>query len=104
MKYKLKVLPEAEDDIGEAAEFYDKQARGLGDELVHFIDQQFEDLLEFAGIHHRRLGFYCCTVQGRFPYYQIFYKLTNETVVVYAVIDGRRDPRTNLAKLRRRNP
>jgi plasmid stabilization system protein ParE len=89
---KIKILSSAIEDLYEGRLFYEKQGEGLGE---YFFDSLFSDidsLVLYAGIHIKVFGYYRL-LSKRFPY-AIYYKLEDETeVVVYRVLDLRRDPK-----------
>jgi hypothetical protein len=87
---KVKLRPEARQDIYEASLFYDLQSDGLGD---HFIKCIFEDLqrLElFAGIHSKRSNYYRILSQ-KFPFI-ICYELSDNRIEVIAILSCRMRP------------
>ena len=89
---KIKILSSAIEDLYEGRLFYEKQGEGLGE---YFFDSLFSDidsLLLYAGIHITFFGYYRL-LSKKFPY-AIYYKLEEESVVVvYRVLDLRRDPK-----------
>jgi plasmid stabilization system protein ParE len=89
---KIKVLSSAIEDLYEGRLFYEKQGEGLGE---YFFDSLFSDidsLLLYGGIHLKVFDYHRM-LSKRFPY-AIYYKLEKESgVVVYRVLDLRRDPK-----------
>ena len=69
---RIRLLLEAERDLEIGADFYDSQKAGLG-------------------IHEQDRGFYR-SLSKRFPF-SIYYKLNENCVEIYAVLDTRQDPR-----------
>lgn len=87
---KIKILEEAEKDIEEGYSFYELQYSGLG---TYFLDSLYSDidsLSYFAGIHQVVFG-YNRMLSKRFPF-AIYYKLLKGEVLVFAVLDCRRNP------------
>ena len=88
---KIKLLSSALDDLSEGRLFYEKLGEGLGE---YFFDSLFSDidsLTLYGGIHHKFFGYHRM-LSKRFPY-AIYYKLGKESVVVvWRVLDLRRDP------------
>jgi plasmid stabilization system protein ParE len=88
---KIRLLSSALDDLSEGWLFYEKQGEGLGE---YFFDSLFSDidsLVLYAGIHPKFFGYHRL-LSKRFPY-AIYYKIENESVVVvFRVLDLRRDP------------
>lgn len=84
--------------------FYEKQGEGLGE---YFFDSLFSDidsLVLYGGIHAKVYGYHRM-LSKRFPY-AIYYKLGEEArIIVYRILDLRRDPRKikKLLKTRRMN-
>lgn len=88
---KIRILDAASQDLIDGAKFYEKQDIGLGE---YFIDSLFSDidsLLIYAGIHPVFFGSYHRMLAKRFPF-AIYYKITENLVSVYAVLDCRRSP------------
>jgi len=81
---------EAESDLFEGYIFYESQESGLGD---YFLDSLFSDidsLQLYAGIHPVKSGYYRLLSQ-RFPY-AVYYKMEEQSVHVWAVLDCRQNP------------
>ena len=89
---KIKILSSAIEDLYEGRLFYERQGEGLGE---YFFDSLFSDidsLLLYAGIHITVFGYYRL-LSKKFPY-AIYYKLEEESVVVvYRVLNLRRNPK-----------
>jgi plasmid stabilization system protein ParE len=80
------------EDLYESRLFYEKQGEGLGE---YFFDSLFSDidsLVLYGGIHPIVFGYYRM-LSKRFPY-AIYYRIEAEsTIVVWRVLDLRRNPR-----------
>lgn len=85
------ILPEAEGDIDETAAFYEEQEPGLGTEVYRFRRGEIDTLSTTAGIHRKRGRFRAMVVLGRFPYFIVMYRKSEQAAEVCAVIDARRD-------------
>lgn len=88
---KIKTLNSAIRDLIEGYWFYEKQAKGIG---AYFLDTLFSDidsLKIYAGIHSIHFEKYHRLLSKRFPF-AIYYRIKDDTVLVYAVLDCRRDP------------
>lgn len=89
---KIEILSSAITDLSEGRLFYEKQGEGLGE---YFFDSLFSDidsLILYAGIHPVFYGYHRM-LSKRFPY-AIYYKLKKESaVIVWRVLDLRRDPK-----------
>ncbi|MFN7841063.1 MAG: type II toxin-antitoxin system RelE/ParE family toxin [Pirellula sp.] len=89
---KIRLLPEAERDLEIAADFYESQQSGLGSYFNDSLSSDIESLRIYAGIHESYRGFHR-SLSKRFPF-SIYYKLADECVDIYAVLDARQDPGT----------
>lgn len=88
---RIRILSSAIEDLRDGYEFYEKQAEGIG---AYFIDSLFSDidsLVINAGVHSLYFGGYHRMLSKRFPF-AIYYKVTENQAVVYAVLDCRRNP------------
>ena len=89
---KIKVLSSAIEDLYKGRLIYEKQGEGLGE---YFFDSLFSDidsLVLYGGVHIKVFGYHRM-LSKRFPY-AIYYRLESESrVVVYRVLDLRRDPK-----------
>lgn len=87
---RIKILATAEDDLEDGYRFYESQSVGLG---IYFLDTLYSDidsLAYFAGIHRVVLTYHRL-LSKRFPF-AVYYRLVNDEVLVYAVLDCRRNP------------
>lgn len=96
MNWKVVARPQVENDIIEAAEWYDSQRIGLGDEFVEEILAVFDALAINPLLHCRRHP--TKNLRWRYPKrfpYRVIYEVTEDTklVVVGAVIHAARDDR-----------
>ena len=88
---KIKVLASAINDLIDGYWFYEKQTEGLG---AYFLDTLFSDidsLAIYGGIHPVYFKKYNRALSKRFPF-AVYYRVDNDTVLVYAVLDCRRSP------------
>lgn len=86
----IQILSTAFSDIAVAQQFYEQQQKGLG---IYFQDAIFSDidaLIVYAGVHLQLFGFYR-SLSKVFPY-AIYYKIENDCVVVWHVLDCRSKP------------
>lgn len=87
---KLKILESAIEDLHRGRMFYARHGDGVGD---YFLDSLFSDidsLLLYAGIHQKVFGYHRLLAK-RFPY-AVYYLIEKELVIVYRVLDLRRNP------------
>lgn len=87
---KIEILDSAEDDLIDGFKFYENQSRGLGDYFLDSLFSDIESLRVYAGIHALHFGYHRL-LSKRFPF-AIYYRLHNEIIRVYAVLDCRRSP------------
>ena len=87
---KIHISDSAYKDLESGQLFYEQQEEGLG---IYFQDSLFSDidsLRFYAGIHpiqydkHRLLS-------KKFPY-AIYYQVESDSIIVFAVLDCRRNP------------
>ncbi len=92
MTVEVRLRPEAEQDLADAAQWYEEQQRGLGQE---FLD---EALAAFSAIAERPLASTAVykalrrALLHRFPF-GVFYLVDGDEAVVIAVLHGSRHPR-----------
>jgi len=88
---RLQILESAQRDLAEGFRFYERQREGLGN---YFLDSLFSDidsLRIYAGVHSFHFGRYHRMLSKRFPF-AIYYRCEDDLVMVYAVLDCRRNP------------
>ena len=87
---RIRILNQAEQDLEDGYVFYESQCSGLG---MYFLDSLFWDidsLAYFAGIHPIAFGYHRLLAK-RFPF-AIYYKIIDNVVLVFAVLDCRQNP------------
>lgn len=87
---KIELLSDVQSDLLNGYYFYENQQVGLGDYFYDSLFADIDSLILFAGIHKQISGFYQ-KLATKFPF-AIYYKITGETVQVYAVLDARKNP------------
>lgn len=88
---KIKILGSASRDLINGYRFYEMQAEGVG---AYFLDSLYSDidsLIISAGMHTVHFEKYYRLLSKRFPF-AIYYRVEDQTVLVYAVLDCRRRP------------
>lgn len=96
---KVRVLRSALDDLAISRRFYEERAKGIGDYFFDSLFSEIDSLALFAGIHSKRSGFHRMLAR-RFPF-AIYYRIIGDDVVVFRVLDCRRDPNWISNALRR---
>jgi plasmid stabilization system protein ParE len=87
---KVRLLRAAFQDLAAARRFYDRQEAGVGAYFFDSLFTEIDSLVLYAGIHPVRFGFHRLLAK-RFPY-AIYYRLIAGEVIVFRVLDCRRDP------------
>jgi len=87
---KIEILDLAEKDLVDGFKFYERQSNGLGDYFLDSIFSDIESLYLYAGIHSLHFGFYRLLAK-RFPF-AIYYRLQEDLIRIYAILDCRRNP------------
>lgn len=87
---RIKILSVAEDDLKEGHRFYESRADGLGTYFLDTLYSDIESLAYFAGMHRVVLGYHRL-LSRRFPF-AVYYRVANDEVIVFAVLDCRRNP------------
>lgn len=88
---RVRILNSAFEDLINGREFYEKQSEGIGDYFFDSVFADIDSLSLFGGIHRKVSGFNRLLTH-RFPY-AIYYKVdADKSVIVYRVLDCRRDP------------
>lgn len=94
---KIKILNEAEKDIALGIDFYESQKDGLGKYFLDSILSDIESLHIYAGVHIV-VSDYFRLLSKRFPF-SIYYKIKDNIIYVYAILDCRKDPNTITKRL-----
>ena len=87
---RVKILSIAEDDLEEGYRFYESQADGLGTYFLDTLYSDIDSLAYFAGMHRIVLGYHRL-LSKRFPF-AVYYRVADDAVTVFAVLDCRRKP------------
>jgi plasmid stabilization system protein ParE len=87
---KIEILDLAEKDLIDGFIFYELQSKGLGDYFLDSLFSDIESLYLYAGIHTLHFGYYRLLAK-RFPF-AIYYRLHEDIIHVYAILDCRRNP------------
>jgi hypothetical protein len=87
---KIRILSPAERDLEEGYRFYEAQSPGLGS---YFLDSLYSDIdsLAYSGSIHQLVFAYHRQLSKRFPF-AIYYRIIDNEVVVFAILDCRRNP------------
>lgn len=88
---KIGITGKAYQDLAAGSEFYEEQDPGLGGYFSSSLEADIEGLRITGGIHRRYYADYHRLICRVFPY-AIYYTFSEETVVIWAVVDCRRNP------------
>ncbi|MBO6535726.1 MAG: hypothetical protein JJ966_05845 [Balneolaceae bacterium] len=92
------LLESASRDIQEAYQFYNDASEFLGEYFKEIIIGDIDALQFQAGIHSVVHGYYR-KITRTFPF-AIYNKIKGEQVIISAVLDCRRNPKSNIDRLR----
>jgi len=87
----VRILESARKDLVDGYYFYEKQADGIGTYFLESIYSDIDSLINNAGIHPVYFGEYHRLLAARFPF-AVYYKVREDTALVYAVLGCRRKP------------
>ena len=88
---KIRLLESARKDLVDGYFFYEKQSAGIGTYFLETIYADIDTLTHSAGIHPIYFGGYHRLLVSRFPF-AVYYSISEDTVLIYAVLDCRREP------------
>jgi plasmid stabilization system protein ParE len=88
----LVVRPEAQVDLLEARDWYNRQRAGLGVEFIHAVEELFEQIRTNPEFYAQTLKHVRRGKVRRFPYL-VYYRALDDRTEVLAVLHGSRDPR-----------
>ncbi len=87
---RIRILSAAEDDLEEGFQFYESQSASLGSYFLDSLYSDIDSLAYFGGIHQVVFGYHR-QLSKRFPF-AVYYRMIDDVVVVFAVLDCRRNP------------
>jgi len=89
---EVRLRPETEEDLADAAAWYEEQRQGLGheflDEVLTMLSSIAETPLMYPNVHRNTRR----AVIHRFPF-SVYFRTEDATIVVVAVMHGSRNPR-----------
>lgn len=91
MTLPLVLAPEAEDDLHDAAAWYDTQQPGLGDAFLRSVEASFARIQRLPKSCPCDEGGIRSALLHRFPY-AVRFRVQEKRIEVIAVWHGRRDP------------
>ncbi len=88
---KIQLAAEAVQDLADGMAFYETQQEGLGDYFLNCLAADIESLGMTAAIHRKVYRDYFRLLSRVFPY-AVYYTGNKDTMMVWAVLDCRRNP------------
>ncbi len=92
MRYSIKILPRAEQDIDNAYEWYELQKANLGKLFLNELVLNYEKLAVNPFIFSQIERNYRQAIMHRFPYV-IIYKIEPTQVIIFSVFHTKQNPR-----------
>ena len=92
MTYSVSFLPEADMDLDDASEWYERRGEGLGDDFRRAVEQVVDTIELYPNIHPVLYGRVRRARMGRFPY-SVIYAARGDRVIILGIFHNRRDPR-----------
>lgn len=77
-------------DLADGVEFYDRQEPGVGEYFQESILADAIELQKDYGIHSKKWG--CFRKLGTIFPFAIYYDIAENSIIVYAILDMRREP------------
>jgi plasmid stabilization system protein ParE len=88
---KIGILDSALEDLDRGRQFYERQGEGLGSYFLDSLFAEIDSLVLYRGSHRIAFGYHRLLAK-RFPY-AVYYRMeTENTVLVYRVLDMRQAP------------
>lgn len=87
---RIQILTSALEDLSKARKFYERQGYDLGAYFMDTLFSEIDSLTLYGGVHRQVFGYHRM-LSKRFPY-AIYYRVTEDTVKVYRVLDCRQHP------------
>ena len=87
---RIRILSAAETDLEKGYRFYESQSPGLGSYFLDSLYSDIDSLEYFGGIHQVVFGYHR-QLSKRFPF-GVYYRVIDDMIVVFAVLDCRRNP------------
>lgn len=94
----IRILPSAIADLDQGRRFYEGQAPGVGRYFLDTLICDIDSLAIYAGIHLQVFGYHRL-LSKRFPY-AIYYRIEDDTCLIFRVLDCRQSPFKNTRALR----
>jgi len=87
---RIRILGSAIADLAVGRDFYDQQESGVGDYFQDCLFSDIDSLVLYEGMHRQVFGYHRL-LSKRFPY-AIYYRMDDDIVLVFRVLDCRMEP------------
>ncbi|HED34268.1 MAG TPA: type II toxin-antitoxin system RelE/ParE family toxin [Gammaproteobacteria bacterium] len=98
---KIQILSSASQDLIDGYHFYEQQANSVGSYFLDSLYSDIDSLVITAGVHQKYFENYYRLLSKRFPF-SVYYKINNNVILIYAVLDCRKKPAWIRKKLKNR--
>ena len=88
----IKLLPEAENDLYEALDYYKEIDISLKNNFINDLDNTFDKILKFPNLYPFETKTSQKILMNKFPYI-ILYEKYNEIIMILAIFHTKRDPK-----------
>src|SRR5258705_12919950 len=88
---KIEILDRAEEDLVNGFFFYEAHQKGLGSYFLDSLYSDIDSLHLYGGLHQNVYKVYHRLLSRRFPF-AIFYTITEDSLLIHAILDCRSDP------------
>ena len=93
MRCRLIIRPEAEAELAEAFDRYERHVPGLGADFLMAVDTAVDSILSNPQQHPGVYRAVRRALTRRFPY-QVLFLVAEDVIVVIAIFHGARDPKS----------
>jgi len=101
MAYYIDFLPEVEQDVQNAYDWYQEQLYGLGEDFLLTIDASINGIVRNPLLHEKIFGQVRKVKPKRFPF-GIFYIVAKGIITITAIVHLSRHPRSWKKRIRKR--
>jgi toxin ParE1/3/4 len=88
---RVKLAPEAAEEMLDTAAWYDRREAGLGQKFITACDESFEHILHDPERHLNVGKGFRRYLMPRFPFV-VYYEVKGDVLIVWAVFHGARNP------------
>ena len=92
MRAKVRWRDRAIHEAQEAYDWFEAQSKGSGERLITELDEHIDFLLKHPNGYPKWRSSYRKVTLKHFPY-QVVYRTEKETVTIFSIFHGKRDPK-----------